>query len=199
LGIGCSQTIDNELFIHYIDSVNDNYSNRNTLLRMINMDGTIIWQKEYDYFTKPIINKLNDGYLLTGILEGWTTDETKQIFIRISSLGNVIWQYSTPLNSSYINYIHSPSLSVFESNDGIVVFFDNMRCIKLNNSGLLVFEKHFGLSYDVFNFASQNESGSFLILGSRQFDNETGEISVSFTKRDLIVIEVDDSLEAIEE
>jgi len=47
------------------------------------------------------------------------------------------------------------------------------------------------LEYDVFNCALKNTIGNFVLLGSRQFDNEMIGSTLDYNKRDLIIIEID--------
>ncbi|MDX9799058.1 MAG: PKD domain-containing protein [Bacteroidales bacterium] len=195
--MGISQTGNNEIFLHYIDTNYSNYTDRHTVLRRIKIDSSVVWQKEYEFESTRYIYKLSDGYLLSGVIVGEYTGEIDQVFTKIDNGGNVIWQFITPLNSLYINYIHSPGMNIFESNNEIIIFFDNMRCIKLDNNGQLIYEAYFGWNYDVFNYAIKNENDNYLILGSRQYDTEKNEATSDYNKRDLIIIEIDENFKPI--
>lgn len=194
---GVSQTFDNEIFLHYIDTNYSNSEGRHSIVRRINMDSTLVWEKEYDFSSTYSINKLSDGYLLSGDTDGFLDGETDRLFTRIDNTGNIIWQYSINLKSLYLQYIHSPDMNIFEDDNNIVIFFDNMRCIKIDKTGQLVFERYYGSDYDVFNYAIKNNNGNFVALGSRQFDNEKNEITSDYNKRDIIIIEIDKDGEPI--
>ena len=55
-------------------------------------------------------------------------------------------------------------------------------------------KRHNGFNYDVFAYAIRNVQGNYVLLGSRQLDTETNEISTDYTNRDLILVELDASL-----
>lgn len=191
---GISQTDDNEIFVHYIDKSTQIDNNRKTILRRIRVDSSTVWEKEYDLKATNNIYKLSDGYILTGIFVDGYLGRIEQAFIKIDNKGDVIWRYSTPVNSDY-NSGNSPGTNFFDNNNSLIIFFDNMRCIEIDNEGQLISEMYFGRSLDLFNYAIKNDKGNYVILGSRPFDYEDMD---AMDISDLIFIEIDKNLNPIE-
>ena len=118
-----------------------------------------IWQKAYDFSSSRRIKKLNDGYLIWGEYIYDVMGEKIQVFTKIDNTGNVTWKCSQKMNSLYTKFKHAQSICVLENNDELFIFFDNMRCTKYSISGQLIWDKYYGMDYDVFNYALKNTIG----------------------------------------
>lgn len=184
-----SQNIENEIFLNYID---DNFTadeGRKSLIRRIDLDSTIIWEKEYESLTLDRIIKLNDGYLITGIREEMNTGKHFMDFSKIDNEGNLIWQSS----KEFYSYNFTNKVAVFENGNDVLVFFDNMRGVLLSDTGEVLFDKFYGEPNDYFNAAVKNSEDEYVLLGTS--DNP---MNPGFYHRDLIVIKVGEDGERIE-
>jgi PKD repeat protein len=189
---GVSQTMENEIFIHYIDSSFSHSDTRPSILRRISVDGNVLWQKDYDFPEIDRIHKLTDGYLLYSNWSSIYSGTNLLTLTRIDNIGNVIWRKKTEMNYfDPIDYIHAPSTSIFENNGQLTIFFDNMRCIKIDNSGQLVFERYYGLDYDVFNCAIKNKAGNYVVMGTRGIDY-LSSLESDYNTTDLMFIEINE-------
>ena len=182
------------IILNYIDSLYIEGQDVHTIIKSINTDTLLNWVMEYDFSSTYHIKELHDGYLLYGINYSIYDGEEFQL-TKIDTIGQVIWHKDIDIYAPY--YSSSLALSVFEDLEGVVIFFDNMRGVKFDHQGEIIWEKFYALHWDSFSYAIKNNRGNYVLLGEQHFDFERNMISLDHSDSDLIVIEIDQNGEPI--
>lgn len=156
---GVTQAAADSFFVTHIGNGNQ-VVEQNSILQRIDFEGNEVWKKEYDFQIGSRIDLLSDGYLAH---YSFFIGSSKSHFLtKLDFQGNVIWRKEISENYNYIRY------SIFEEGDDLIIFFDNMRGIRISGSGLsTVWDKTFGFGPSVFKHAIRNVNGNFTLMGTR--------------------------------
>jgi hypothetical protein len=182
--IGVTQAAADSFFVIYIGN-GIQVMDRNSILQRIDFEGNELWKKEYDFRIGQRLKLLNDGYL--AYYSFFIGSSKFHYLTKLDFQGNVIWRKEISENYNFTNY------SIFEEGGDLIMFFDNMRGIRVSSSGLsTVWDKTFGFGTDVFKHAIRNVNGNYTLMGSRDYYYSTVDVKPS------ILVEVNSDGEVIE-
>lgn len=72
----------------------------------------------------------------------------------------------------------------------IYLFYDNMRCIKLNQDGAVIWDRYYYPKIARLSGVEITKDGDFIMIGTRQFDTVTNEVTGDHAKTDLIFLKI---------
>jgi hypothetical protein len=167
-----------------------NSTDQISLVMESNFGGGVIFSQ---YFNEPVliqdITPVSNGLIFSHVMGGGYFSEVGRFGLIKFDLNNqVSWRQTFGLNfQNFYGNISPTKVVVKEVGGFLFIFCDNMRCIKLSQTGQVIWDHYFYPSIAKFVDVEITSDGNFLLLGTRQYDLElTGDSN----KWDLIFVTV---------
>lgn len=133
---------------------NSNYygGNEKTIISRLNKEGTMLWQKVFDYQTlgvdpQRIIETTDLGYIICGSGK----------LVKLNSTGNIVWQNNVFQSVSQFN-------TIFQSIDGII-FCNGFTVAKLDNNGNFLWQRYLVDNPSSINHIQPTSDGGIIAIG----------------------------------